>query len=74
MCGCGGTGNTTASDKGNGASGENAAGAVGENVTENYLSGKYTVEIQIQDYGTIVVELDADAAPIMVPYFRKTSR
>jgi len=32
-------------------------------------SGKHHVEIEIQDYGTIKLELDADAAPITVDNF-----
>ncbi len=35
------------------------------------LSGKHHVEIVIRDYGTIAVELDADAAPITVANFLK---
>lgn len=35
------------------------------------ISGKHKVEITIRDYGTIVVELDADAAPITVENFLK---
>lgn len=33
------------------------------------LSGKHTAQITIKDYGTITVELDADAAPISVTNF-----
>lgn len=33
------------------------------------LSGKHHVEIEVQDYGTIEVELDADAAPITTTNF-----
>lgn len=33
------------------------------------LSGKHTVEIAVADFGTIVVELDADVAPISVTNF-----
>lgn len=33
--------------------------------------GKHHVEIKVQDYGTIKVELDADAAPITVENFMK---
>lgn len=36
---------------------------------ENLLTGKNHVEIQVKDYGTIKVELDADAAPITVTNF-----
>ena len=37
----------------------------------DYLTGKYYVEIEVQDYGTITAELDADAAPITVTNFVK---
>ena len=47
--------------------------ATTDNPTESYsvpeISGKHHVEIEIQDYGTIKVELDADAAPITVDNF-----
>lgn len=35
------------------------------------VSGKYTADIVVQDYGTITVELDADAAPLTVENFIK---
>lgn len=42
----------------------------GEDASETpSISGKHHVEIEIQDYGTIKVELDADAAPISVENF-----
>lgn len=31
---------------------------------EDLLSGLYQVEIVVKDYGSIIVELDADVAPI----------
>ena len=34
-----------------------------------YLKGKHHVEIEVQDYGTIEAELDADTAPISVTNF-----
>ena len=34
-----------------------------------YLKGKHHVEIEVQDYGVIKVELDADTAPITVTNF-----
>lgn len=36
---------------------------------ENYLSGKHHVDIEINNYGTIKLELDADVAPITVTNF-----
>ena len=38
------------------------------------LSGKHHVEIVIRDYGTIAVELDADAAPITVANFLQLAK
>lgn len=40
-----------------------------EEVSENLLSGIHHMEIQVKDYGTIEVELDADTAPITVTNF-----
>lgn len=40
-----------------------------ENKTVNYLSGKYYVEMSIKNYGKVLMELDADTAPITVTNF-----
>ncbi|MCQ2467600.1 MAG: peptidylprolyl isomerase [Clostridia bacterium] len=37
--------------------------------SKEMLTGKHHVEIEIEDYGTIAVELDADVAPITVTNF-----
>ena len=37
-------------------------------------SGKHHVEIQVKDYGTIKVELDADTAPVSVSNFIKLAK
>jgi len=37
--------------------------------TIELLSGTYTAEIAVEDYGTIVLELDADTAPVTVSNF-----
>lgn len=37
--------------------------------TDEYLSGKYNIEIKIKNYGTIDATLDADVAPITVTNF-----
>lgn len=56
------------------AENESSAGAessaAGEDVSEP-LTGKHHVEITVKDYGTISVELDADAAPVSVTNFVK---
>ena len=42
---------------------------VRENKKIEYLSGKINVEMTVQDYGVIKLELDADTAPITVTNF-----
>lgn len=42
--------------------------------TDEPLTGKHHVEIEIKDYGTIEAELDADAAPISVTNFVKLAQ
>lgn len=36
---------------------------------ENLLSGKYNIEIEVENYGTIALTLDADTAPVTVTNF-----
>ena len=50
---------------GGGSSNENAQSSGSE------VSGKHYVQIEVQDYGTITAELDADVAPITVANFLK---
>lgn len=57
-------------------SGTNASEASGTDTSEAEtqipeISGKYYAEIEIKDYGTIKVTLDADTAPITVANFVK---
>lgn len=40
-----------------------------DKTTDEYLSGKYNIEIKIKDFGTIDATLDADVAPITVTNF-----
>lgn len=42
---------------------------VRQNIDGVYLEGKHNVEISVKDYGKILVELDADVAPITVTNF-----
>lgn len=51
--------------------GSSAEGDAAGNVRPqgDYLSGKHYVQIDVQDYGTITAELDADVAPITVTNF-----
>lgn len=47
-----------------------AAGSAADTDTSgNLLSGLHHVEIEVADYGTIALELDADTAPISVTNF-----
>lgn len=39
------------------------------NTSEGLLSGEYKVEIEVKDYGTIALTLDADTAPATVTNF-----
>ncbi|MCR5272808.1 MAG: peptidylprolyl isomerase [Lachnospiraceae bacterium] len=61
--GCGNTRATGESTKTEETGSENASSE------GDYLSGKWTVEIDVKDYGTITCELDADKAPITVTNF-----
>lgn len=45
------------------------AGLLTEPLDNGYSSGKHVATIKVKDYGTIQVELDADAAPITVSNF-----
>lgn len=50
---------------------ENTGTVQSGEVPSGNLSGKHHVEITVKDYGTISVELDADAAPVSVTNFVK---
>ena len=57
---------TAASDSGED---ESTAADDDSSASGELLSGKHHVEIEVQDYGTIEVELDADAVPITTTNF-----
>lgn len=40
-----------------------------QGAAEEYLTGTYTAEIKIKDYGSIIFDMDADKAPITVTNF-----
>lgn len=78
LTGCGATSNsksgtsTSTSEKKAEATKEPAqapAQEAEEKKSDELLSGKHHVEIEIKDYGTIKAELDADIAPITVTNF-----
>ncbi len=74
LAACGSDDAKKAGNEGSAESGEEAGSKDAENDTENgteEMSGKHHVEIVVKDYGTIAVELDADAAPISVANFMK---
>lgn len=64
LAGCGGAASSSAKS----ASAAAPSAAASEQAGE-LLSGLHHAEIQVKDYGTIAVELDADAAPITVTNF-----
>ncbi len=65
LTGCGGK------DNNGEPSPESTGAAESSEAQTEVLSGKHHVEITVKDYGTISVELDADAAPISVTNFVK---
>lgn len=79
LMGCGGSDSTTTETTETTAtenSGETTETATTENGGESTeegetITGKVNVQIDVQDYGTIKVELDADVAPITVNNFVK---
>lgn len=48
---------------------KNAENPVNTKEVKEYLSGKQYVELEVEGYGTIKLELDADLAPITVTHF-----
>lgn len=73
LCGCGSNTNTSETDKTaqteTDAEASEASEASAENADTELLSGMHHVEIEVENYGTIAVELDADHAPISVTNF-----
>lgn len=65
LAGCGGKDNSSE------VSSESIENVESSVTQTDILSGKHHVEITVKDYGTISVELDADAAPISVTNFVK---
>lgn len=60
----------TADDSGNEPSGEANTDTPSDNGNDgNLLSGLHHIEIEVNDYGTIALELDADTAPVTVTNF-----
>lgn len=68
LAACGG--DKAAGDSGT-AGGDVEAAASEETLQTEPVTGKHHVEITVKDYGTIAVELDADAAPVSVANFLK---
>ena len=64
---------TTASDKNAQSNGLQSASSVPDDADSTTVTGDVTAVIEIEDYGTIKAELNADAAPITVSNFVKLS-
>lgn len=73
MCVLSGCGNGNATNDGSNGQENSAAGSDDINANDDsdvdLLSGTHHVEIEVQDYGTIALELDADTAPVTVTNF-----
>lgn len=67
LTGCGSNGGDSTQTGSDDAQQSEKNSAPGEE--EEYLEGLHHVEIEVKDYGTIKVELDADTAPISVTNF-----
>ena len=61
-------------NKGADATEESSGADTSTEVQEELATGKHHVEITVKDYGTVKVELDADAAPITVTNFLKLAK
>ncbi len=69
LTGCGAKKEDTAQTQAGSNSNERTEEEKGAAQEEEYLEGLHHVEIEVKDYGTIALELDADTAPISVTNF-----
>lgn len=80
LAGCGGKekNNTQTGSNDSGQTGAENSSSSEKNDTssedEEYLEGLHHVEIEVKDYGTISLELDADTAPISVTNFIRLAK
>lgn len=69
LAACGGQTSTTSSDGSSASAPAVAEGVLTEPIEGAYASGKHHVAIDVKDFGTIELELDADVAPVTVSNF-----
>ena len=69
LAACGGQTSTTSSDGSSASAPAVAEGVLAERIEGAYASGKHHVAIDVKDFGTIELELDADVAPVTVSNF-----
>jgi len=69
LAACGGQTSTTSSDGSSASAPAVAEGVLTEPIEGSYASGKHHVAIDVKDFGTIELELDADVAPVTVSNF-----
>ena len=69
LAACGGQTSTTSSDGSSASAPAVAEGVLAEPIEGAYASGKHHVAIDVKDFGTIELELDADVAPVTVSNF-----
>lgn len=69
LAACGGQASTTSADGSSSAAPAVPEGILAEPLEGAYASGKHHVAIDVKDFGTITLELDADVAPVSVSNF-----
>lgn len=74
LTGCGAKKEDTAQTDTGGAELTESENSSASEEEEDYLEGLHHVEIEVQGYGTIALELDADTAPVSVTNFIRLAR
>lgn len=71
LVGCGAKGASDSSASTSAATSASASGSCVTSASGTYASGTHHATIEVEDYGTIKLELDADVAPVTVANFAK---
>lgn len=71
LAGCGAKGASDSSASTSAATSASASGSCVTSASGTYASGTHHATIEVEDYGTIKLELEADVAPVTVANFAK---
>lgn len=71
LAGCGAKGASDSSASTSAATSASASGSCVTSASGTYASGTHHATIEVEDYGTIKLELEADVAPVTVTNFAK---